>query len=315
LSGMFIKAPEVVIATSPQLLVGLAGWWVSRIHGAHFIFEVRDLWPESLVAVGASGQKSLMVNVLRAIASFLYRYADKIVVVSPAFCEYLIQHWKVPVEKIEIVENGVEAELFSKSVDIAKVRERFHLGSGIVVSYIGTLGMAHGLETLLGAAAQLSKTHSSITFLLLGEGAAKKDISDRIVQLGLTNMKLHSAVLREEVPDVIAASDICLVLLRRSEVFKTVIPTKMLEFMAGGKAVILGAEGQAQQILEEAKGGLCITPEDTNGLSSAISRLAEDKELRQRLGNNGRKYVEENLSRKKSAVEYIAVMEMFNHTE
>src|SRR6476619_3840386 len=112
-SGMFVSRPDVVIATSPQLLVGLSGWWISFWKRAPFIFEVRDLWPESLSAVGMGGESSLLHRVLGEIAGFLYGKAARIVVVTPAFKEHLIQHWHLPGEKISIVENGVESSLFS----------------------------------------------------------------------------------------------------------------------------------------------------------------------------------------------------------
>src|SRR5450631_4212543 len=112
-TGMFSERPDVVIASSPQLLVGLSGWWLARCKRSRFVFEVRDLWPESLAAVGVGNADSLMYRALARIAGFLYRNSDHIVVVTPAFKEYLIRHWQVAPEKISVVENGVEAEVFS----------------------------------------------------------------------------------------------------------------------------------------------------------------------------------------------------------
>src|SRR5207245_5581249 len=111
-TGMFLNQPDVIIATSPQLLVGLSGWWLARCKRVPFVFEVRDLWPESLAAVGAGNGNSLLHRSLATIAGFLYRNCDRVVVVTPAFKNYLIEHWRVPEEKILIVENGVDANLF-----------------------------------------------------------------------------------------------------------------------------------------------------------------------------------------------------------
>ncbi|HEX2598728.1 MAG TPA: glycosyltransferase family 4 protein, partial [Terriglobales bacterium] len=107
ITGTFIRRPDVLIATSPQLLVGLAGWAISRVKRVPFIFEVRDLWPESLAAVEMSHAGSPLSRILGAIAGFLYRNSEHIVVVTPAFKDFLIEHWQVPAGKISVVENGV----------------------------------------------------------------------------------------------------------------------------------------------------------------------------------------------------------------
>ena len=113
LRGMFIPRPDVIIASSPQLLVGLSGWWIAFSRQLPFVFEVRDLWPESLTAVGVGDENSLLHHALAAVAKFLYERSDLIVVVTPAFKDHLIQHWRIPAEKIAIVENGVETDIFS----------------------------------------------------------------------------------------------------------------------------------------------------------------------------------------------------------
>src|SRR5580698_9035184 len=173
LRGLTIPRPDVIIATSPQLLVGLSGWWLAFVRRIPFVFEVRDLWPESLTAVGVGDENSWLHRVLAAIAGFLYRRADRIVVVTPAFKEHLIEHWRVPAEKIEIVENGVETDLFTPQPPDEALRQNLGAGGKFQVCYIGTMGMAHGLETLLDAAAQLQQQSSDIVFLLVGEGAEK----------------------------------------------------------------------------------------------------------------------------------------------
>src|SRR4029077_13173206 len=112
-TGLFLSQPDVVIGSSPQLLVGLSGWWLARWKGAPFVFEVRALWPESLAAVGMGESNSLLHRSLAKIAGFLYRRSDRVVVVTPAFEEYLVERWAVPREKISVIENGVETELFA----------------------------------------------------------------------------------------------------------------------------------------------------------------------------------------------------------
>jgi colanic acid biosynthesis glycosyl transferase WcaI len=314
LRGLALPRPDVIIASSPQLLVGLAGWWISFARRIPFVFEVRDLWPESLTAVGVGDESSLLHHTLGAIASFLYQRADKIVVVTPAFKDHLMRHWHVPEEKIDVVENGVEADLFSPASPAANHALRRELGApgnwddNFLVCYIGTMGMAHGLETLLDAADQLQRQHSSAQFLLVGEGAEKERIKALAQSRGLANLRFLDQQPREKIPAFISASDACLVLLKKTDIFKTVIPTKMLEFMSCARPVILGVDGQARQIIEDAGAGLVIEPENAGALVHAIGQLSADRDLGTALGQKGRDYILQNFSRRRTAEKYIGVL-------
>jgi glycosyltransferase involved in cell wall biosynthesis len=308
ITGLFLSRPDVVIATSPQLLVGLSGWWLARWKRVPFVFEVRDLWPESLAAVGMSDGNSLLHRSLARIAGFLNRRSDRIVVVTPAFEDYLVERLHVPRQKIAVVENGVETDLFAPGAG-ATVRRELEAEGKFVVSYIGTMGMAHGLETILDAAAQLRSTNPEIVFLVLGEGAEKERIIASARELGLDNLRFIDQQPREKIPSYICASDVCLVLLKKSDIFKTVIPTKMLEFMACARPVILGVDGQARAILEEADSGLVVEPENAAALVDAIRYLAANAEIAGKLGRNGREYIVRKFSRRQTAEKYISVLE------
>jgi colanic acid biosynthesis glycosyl transferase WcaI len=308
-TGMFLHRPELVIASSPQLLVGLSGWWLARCNGVPFVFEVRDLWPESLAAVGVSSRNSPLHRLLAKIAGFLYRSCDRIVVVTPAFKEYLVEYWRVPDEKIFVVENGVETSLFSSLTPSAALRRAIGAEEKFVVSYIGTMGNAHGLETLLDAAALLRERAPEILFLLVGEGAEKARIVSLAHSRGLTNVRFVGQQPREKIPAYITASDVCLVLLKKSELFKTVLPTKMLEFMSCARPVILGVDGHARNVMERANAGLFVPPEDSAELADAILRLAADPGLRESLGRNGRQYVLQHFSRQQAAEVYLDVLQ------
>lgn len=311
LRGLGIPRPDVIIATSPQLLVGLSGWWLAFIKRVPLVFEVRDLWPESLTAVGVGSEKSLLNRCLLAIAKFLYRQSDHMVVVTPAFKKYLIQHRDVAAEKISIVENGVETALFCPQSSHANAmpRKELDVEGKFVVCYIGTMGMAHGLETLLSAASQLQTERPDVLFLLVGEGADKARIHTLAESLGLSNIRFLSQQAREKIPALISASDACLVLLKKSEIFKTVIPTKMLEFMACARPVILGVDGEARRIVEAAGAGIVIEPENASALADAIKQLAANREFGDRLGRQGREYIVRNFSRGQTAEDYIRVLE------
>ena len=308
-TGMFLPRPDVVVASSPQLLVGLAGWWLARCKRVPFVFEVRDLWPESLAAVGAGSAHSLFYRMLARIAGFLYRRCDRLVVVTPAFRDYLVAHWQVPAEKISVVENAVDTNLFNPRKSDPALRSTLKAKNKFVVSYIGTLGMAHGLETVLEAASLLQTKAPEVLFLLVGEGAEKENLISAARSRGITNLRFLGQQPRESIPAYICASDACLVLLKRTELFKTVLPTKMLEFMACGRPVILGVDGHARNIVEKANAGIFIRPENFHDLADAVIRLAENSPLRESLGNNGRQYVMQHFSRRKTANEYIGLLE------
>ncbi|HUO15340.1 MAG TPA: glycosyltransferase family 4 protein [Verrucomicrobiae bacterium] len=311
LRGLTLPHPDVIIATSPQLLVALAGWWLAFARSIPFVFEVRDLWPESLTAVGVGHEDSLLHHALAAIAGFLYERSDRIVVVTSAFRDYLIEHWRVPAEKIAIVENGVETDLFAPQSEASNqfLRRKFGLEGKFLVCYIGTMGMAHGLDTLLESAAQLRNESPNTVFLLIGEGAEKARIQSLAKERDLSNVLFLDQQPRDAIPAFISASDACVVLLKKTEIFKTVIPTKMLEFMSCARPVILAVEGQAQEIIEQANGGIVIEPENASALSQVIHQLAGNKEFAAALGQKGREYVVEHFSRARTAEKYIDILQ------
>ncbi len=309
ITGIFLRRPDVIIATSPQLFVGLTGRWLGWIKRVPFILEVRDLWPDSITASGMRSEADVSIRLLRALSSFLYRSCDHIVVVTPAFKEELIAKWSVPPEKISVVENGVETDLFTPAGTSERYKSALGLQGKFLVSYIGTLGLAHGLSAAIQSAVQLQTVFPDIFFLFIGEGADKAHLLSQAQGQNLHNVRFLSEKPREEIPATINASDLCLVLLKKADVFKTVIPTKMLEFMACGRPVILGVDGQARQIIEDAQAGLFVEPENATALTQAVTRLYGDSELRQALGRNGRRYIVDHFSRREMAQVYIGALQ------
>ena len=309
LTGMFLQRPDVIIATSPQLLIAVTGWWLRIVKRVPFVLEIRDFWPEAITASGVAHDDSLMIRLLRALSAFLYRSCDHLVVVTPAFKEELIKKWDVPPDKVSVVQHGVEIDMFAPvgADNLADLVPDFE--GKFVVSYIGTHGQAHGLDTVLQAAAVLQGSLSDVLFLLVGEGAEKEHLISMAQEMGLENVRFLPRQPRETIPALIRASDVCLVTLKKAEAFETVIPSKMLEFMACGRPVVLAVDGQARQLLEAANGGLFVQPEDASSLAEAIVRLYHDGALRQTLGSRGRGYVVRHLSRESTAQEYLNVLE------
>jgi len=308
--GLALPRPDVVIATSPQLLVGLAGWWLARVKRCPFVFEVRDLWPESLVASGVGQDTSGFIRALRRLAAFLYRRATRIAVVTEPFKAELTSRWGIPGGRIDVVENGVETDQFAPRTDREALRQRLGLDGRFVAAYIGTLGYAHGLETVLRAAERVRATgQRDVLFLLVGEGADKERLQQIAAQARLDNVRFMDQQPRELVPPLINAADVCLVLLRRAPLFTTVLPSKMLEFMACGRPVILGVEGYARELLERAGGGVFVEPENAEALAAAITQFARDPQLCSTLGENGRRFVTLHFSRASTARRYLRLLE------
>jgi glycosyltransferase involved in cell wall biosynthesis len=314
LRGLFLERPDVVIATSPQLLVGLSGWWISRLKRCPLVFEVRDLWPESLLASGIGREDSLLIRSLERLASFLYRRCDRIAVVTEAFKDNLTTRRGLPAEKIDVVENGVETELFSPEKDGAAIRQVNGLDGKFVVSYIGTMGYAHGLDIIIQAACRLKEALPEALFLLVGEGAEKDQLRALAEKERLGNILFLDQQPRQTIPLFINASDVCLVLLRNAELFTTVLPSKMLEFMACGRPVVLGVDGQARKILGQAEAGIYINPGDPEALARAVMDLYRDPTLRSRLGENGRAFICKHYSRKQKALQYLGILEGIKKT-
>jgi len=296
-----LERPDVVVATSPQLLCAAAGWLLARRFRVPLVMEVRDLWPESLVAVGATGTRSLLVTGLEKLARRLYRSAARIVTVTAAQRKAIVSAGIDP-ERVHVVPNGIDDEFVARIAQAAPPPpDRF------VVTYIGTLGMAHHLETLLEAAHEL-RGDSSVRFQIVGEGARRAALEERARALQLTNVEFAGERPREEVPQWIAGSHVCAVLLRKTEVFLTVVPSKMLEIMAAGCPMVLGVDGEAKALLERAGAGLAIEPENAAQLAAVIRVLRAQPDLRTKLGHKGKVFVEREFRRQALAQQYLSIL-------
>ncbi|MGH9437769.1 MAG: glycosyltransferase family 4 protein [Terriglobia bacterium] len=300
---------DVVIATSPQLLVGAAGYVAARAQRLPFVLEVRDLWPESLEAVGVASQHSLLYRALECLAGFLYHHADRIVV-DGEWKRNALAALGIPASRVAVIQNGVPEDFCpapeSPQAQRARreLRAEYNLAGKFIAMYCGTLGMAQGLETIVDAAARL-RSCRDIIFLLVGEGAEREKIARRALDLGLRNLLCLNKQPRESIPGLLAMSDACLVPLRRSEVFRTAIPSKIFEAMAASKPVILNAEGEARQLLLEAKAGIATPPGDAVALADAVMLLQKSPELARCLGANGRRAALAKYTRRRQAADYM----------
>jgi len=293
---------SVVISTSPQFFNGLAGYFVSRLKGVPWVLEIRDLWPDSILAVGALKNRAI-INMLKKIELFCYRKADRIVVVTDSFKSYM-QELGVEGSKICIIKNGANLELFSADGIDVKQESSFisseDLSNKFVAAYVGTHGMAHGLETLLEAA-KLTRSFGFIHFLMVGDGAERSRLYELKRAWNLDNVTMISQQPKEMMPAIWRMADASLVLLKNTEIFESVIPSKIFESMAMKKPIILGVKGEVARMLAESNAGIQITPESASELSAAVIKLATDRNYYNQLSENGLTYVRENYDRRKLA--------------
>ncbi len=282
----FCSRADIVIATSPQFFTAVAGLAVSRLLGAPFVFEVRDLWPESLIAVGAM-KRRLIYHLLEKLERFLYRKADCIVTVTHSFQKILADRG-IDDSKIHVVTNGVDLARFRPRLPDNTLKKNLGFDGKFLAGYVGTHGMAHGLNTLLDAAALINEQgRDDIYFLLLGSGAEKAQLKRRAKRMQLGNVLFLDSVPRTEVTRYWSLLDASIIHLRDEELFSTVIPSKLFECMAMGVPVLHGVNGESALILERSNAGLLFAPCDENELAAGIVRLADDKSLCEQLGANG----------------------------
>jgi glycosyltransferase involved in cell wall biosynthesis len=305
-ASLFAPRCDVVIGTSPQFFVAVAACVIAALRRRPFVFEVRDLWPEAIIAVGAM-RRGPFTGILTGMSRFLYWRAARVVVVTEAFRRVLEANG-VPPEKIAVVTNGVDLEQFRPAERHNAIRRRLGLNGQFVASYVGTLGMAHGLETVLDAAEKL-RGQENIKFLIMGDGAERDHLELEHRRRELPNLLLLDAHPHDQVAEVLAASDACMVLLRRTELFKTVLPSKIFEAMGAARPIILGVAGEAERVICAGRCGLVIEPENAFELSEAVRCLAADQARCSWLGWNGRALAEREYDRDHLADLYAGLLE------
>lgn len=298
---------DVIVATSPQFFCAVAGGLAGALKRTPWVMEVRDLWPESIPEVGAM-KESFVIRALRAVAKGLYRHATTIVCLTRSFMDQ-IAGMGIPREKMAFVPNGIDPSMWESRCG---PEERQALGftpEHVVVSYVGTLGMAHGLSTILDVAARLRTEAPNVRFLLVGDGSDGVALRERLTRDGLTNVTMPGMVARERVPGLLAASDILLVSLKASPMFEKVLPSKLFEAMAAGRAIVMSVGGEARSVLERAEGGVAVEPGNGDAIATAIIELAGDPERRERLGTAGRAFVQQEFTRDRWAAEMLRHLE------
>lgn len=301
------RRPDIVIASSGPFFVGPLGWLLSAIKRAAFVFEVRDLLPQQAIDVGMI-RNPLAIAFLKGVEAFLYRRAKRIVAVAPASAKALADRG-FDANKIATIENGIRSDFFVPAPRENDIRAQYGWQGRFIAMYIGAHGVSQGLFTLLEAAERLADLED-VRFVFVGDGADKPRMVEWAKARGLRNVEFLPLQDKDRMPAFYAAADVCFVPLRKGDYFRINIPSKIFEIMACARPVILGAEGQALDILQQAGGGIPVAPEDPDAFAEAVRRLRADPALAGSLGANGRAYVVEHFDRRRKAADYIKAITM-----
>ena len=271
IAGLFVKT-DVVVATSPQFFTALSGralaWWKRK----PWIMEVRDLWPESIKTVDAM-RDSWIIRYFEWQEMRCYRSARKIVVVTDSFKRTLVRRGIVE-NKIEVVKNGVDRALFVPRKKDEELLNRLGLNGKTIIGYIGTHGMAHKLDFILRCAKKM-EGNAGLHFLFIGDGAMKESLLKFKDELGVGNVTMLESIPKDEVPRYISILDVCLINLKKSPLFETVIPSKIFENASMGIPILMGVEGEAKAMVESYHAGLCYEPENFDDFEAKLLRLLD----------------------------------------
>ena len=300
--------PDVVFATSPPLTMALPGIAAARRWGAPLVFEVRDLWPEAPIWIGALRSPTAQ-RLARALERRVYGEATTVVALSPGMREGVIAAG-VPSERVALIPNASDLDLFSPAVDPGDLRERLGLGEAFVCAYFGTMGEANDLTQVVEAAALLRETgDDDIRFVLQGDGKRRPAIEREVRARGLSNVVLLPAGDKHAAARLAAASDACMTIFKDVPILATNSPNKLFDTFAAGRAAIVNTDGWQRALVEEHEAGVFARPADPHALAERVRELRDDPERRHRYGANGRALAEREFDRRLLAERLRGVLE------
>ncbi|MDZ4178615.1 MAG: glycosyltransferase family 4 protein [Coriobacteriia bacterium] len=299
---------DVVIATSTPLTVGIPGWIAARITGVPFVFEVRDLWPEAAIQMGAIKRTGLLGRIAKWLERFLYRSAHSIIALSPGMVEGVVAEGIDP-DRVHMIPNCSDIDLFHPGEKDSELVERFGLDGALVVGYAGAIGPSNAVETHVPEAARLleERGRNDIVFVIAGEGKSLDEL--RSLTAGRSNVRLVGSLPKREVPRLTRTADVLMTLFADVPILSTNSPNKFFDALASGRPVIVNQPGWTRELVEAHDAGVHIPVGDGAALADALERLADDPERTARMGANARALAESEFDRDKQAMRFIGVLE------
>ncbi len=294
------EKPDFIIGSSPHLFAALAGYFLAKKNRARFFLEIRDLWPLFLIEIGGMSKYNPLMVLFRLIEKYLYKKADRIIVLAPGSTGYLQENGVNP-NKVVFIPNGVHLGHFQVIGDKDALRESYGFKKFTIV-YAGAHGPANALHTILNAAALL-RDNDGVEFLLVGDGVMKDQLVDKARSLDLENVRFMEPVARTEIPRVLKAADAGVITLKNVPSFAFgVSPNKFFDYMASSLPIIAAVGGEINRIVSDNELGAAVPPEDHARLAEAVKYLCNlDSKERKNMGQRGRKLVEQKFSREKLA--------------
>jgi glycosyltransferase involved in cell wall biosynthesis len=301
LNGKF----DVVIVTSPPLFVGVSGYLISRFKKAPMVFEIRDLWPESAIDVGVLTNK-WVIKLAFAVEKYIYKKAALINVLTPAFYEILRDKKKISESKLIMIPNAADFTLSEEIItnfDRDAFRKKHNLEGYFVVTYVGAHGVANHLQQVLFAGKKLEDTN--VLFLLIGQGMEKERLVEMAIQMNVKNVRFLDPVPKQEVFEYILASDMGASVLKKIDTFNTVYSNKTFDYMSCKKPILMAIDGVSRKLVEDAKAGCFVEPENAESFNAVIRNYIQNPELLKQEGENGYFYAKENFDREKLSSKYL----------
>ncbi len=300
-AGLRSGPVDLVMGTTPPIFQALSAWAVAAVRRKPFLLEVRDLWPEFMIDMGVL-RNPLLIALARAVERFLYRRADRLLVNSPAYREYLMTKG-IPEARISLVSNGTDVAMFDPSAAGGAFRQRYGLAGKFLVVYAGAHGKANDLPTALDAADRL-RDRPEVHFAFVGDGMDRVKLEAEAAARGLTNVTFTGPLPKSQMPEVLAAADACLAILMNIKMFRTTYPNKVFDYMAAGRPTLLAIDGVIREVIEAAGGGVYVPPGDADALAAAVRALADDPGACRRMGRAARDHVARHFDRGAQAEEF-----------
>ncbi|SHL93447.1 glycosyltransferase family 4 protein [Mucilaginibacter sp. OK098] len=304
---------DIILVTSPPLFIGITGYLLSRIKRVPFVFEIRDLWPESAIDTGVVTNK-FIIRLAYALEAFIYKKAKKINVLTPAFRKTLIEKKNVSPEKIIFIPNAADFSLSDhllETFDTELFRKEHGWDGKFVITYVGAHGVANHLEQVLETADLLRDTN--VLFVLIGQGMQKDHLKSLALKMELINVLFLDPVAKAEVFKYIFASDMGTSVLKNVETFKTVYSNKTFDYMACKKPILMAIDGVSRELVEEAGAGIFVEPENPDDFAKKVRLYLNDSERIQLEGEAGYLYAKQNFDRKNLANKYIDYLQLFKN--
>ncbi|MEL7220599.1 MAG: glycosyltransferase family 4 protein, partial [Bacteroidota bacterium] len=308
------KDYDIILVTSPPLFVGITAYILAKIKGVPFVFEVRDLWPESAIDTGVLKNKYI-ISLAYWFEKFIYRKAKLINVLTPAFRDKLIQEKGIPAAKVLFIPNAADFAISDEllnTFDAEQFRKTQGLAGKVVITYVGAHGIANHLIQLIETAELLQNDYPQVLFQLIGAGMQKDMLKAEAKQRGLTNVRFVDPVPKKEVFKYILASDFGTSVLKKVDTFKTIYSNKTFDYMACQKPVLMAIDGVSRELVEAAACGVYVEPENPRDFADKIiAYLQQDASVRKEQGVQGYHYAKRHFDREVLAYEYMDALAKF----